>query len=78
MVSDWWRHLRKHLGINALNHFMCQWMGSVTPGLSAKTPLTHQAQEAAASQLSLRIGPSHLYPDFRSDQGSQRWTQERA
>ena len=28
-VSDWWRHLRKHLGINATNYFMYQWTGAV-------------------------------------------------
>ena len=26
-VSDWWRHLRKHLGTNTTNYFMYQWVG---------------------------------------------------
>ena len=29
-VSDWWRHLRKHLGINETNYFMYQWAGPVS------------------------------------------------
>ena len=30
-VSDWWRHLREHLGINATNYFMYRWAGPVRP-----------------------------------------------
>ena len=29
--SDWWRHLRKHLGRNETNYFMYQWAAPDTP-----------------------------------------------
>ena len=30
-VSDWWPHLRKHLGRNATNYFMYQWVSPDSP-----------------------------------------------
>ena len=47
-VSDWWRHLRKHIGINEANYFMYRWVGPVGSPL----PLFTQVQAAPASQSS--------------------------
>ena len=54
-VSDWCRHLRKHLGTNATNYFMYQWVPQTLP----TPPLTHQVQAAPASQPS-RCTALHL------------------
>ena len=53
-VSDWWRHLRKHLGGNVTNYFMYDsW------GLCPSLPLTPQALPTHTSQPSQCITP-HL------------------
>ena len=41
VVSDWWCHLRKHLGRNATNYFMYRWVGPLLPPY-----LTPKAQAA--------------------------------
>ncbi len=56
-VSDLWRHLRKHLGRNAINYFMYQWAGAgLPPGGQIRV------QTIPAAELILYIGP-HLTPD---------------
>ncbi|SVB79663.1 uncharacterized protein METZ01_LOCUS232517 [marine metagenome] len=47
-VSDWWRHLRKHLGRNENNYFMyC--MGGALDASLVQPPLT------------IQVNPSHSF-----------------
>ena len=62
-MFDWWHYLMEHIGRNATNYFMYQWVGLwCFPGITQLGPAT----PASGSDLPINIRPGFLCTDEAS------------